>query len=100
MKIEENRQADLGYRIAMKWQNQGVATEAVGAVVRFCFEQTELQRLQATVALENDASYKVLEKNGFVREGLLRQAKFAHEWRDFYIYSFLLQDYHSSEENK
>lgn len=93
MKIEENRQADIGCRISMKCQNQGIATEAVGAVVRFCFEQTELQRLQATVAYENDASYKVLEKNGFVREGLLRQARFVREWRDYYIYSYLREDY-------
>ena len=49
--------------------------------------------LQATVALENEASYKVLEKNCFVREGLLRQAKFVREWRDYYIYSFLREDY-------
>lgn len=91
--IIENRQAHIGYRITMEYQNQGFATEATQAVVQFCFEQTELKRLHTSVALGNDASCKVLEKSGFTKEGFIRDGKFCQTWCDHYLYGYLRTDY-------
>ncbi|KAJ4980182.1 hypothetical protein NE237_010962 [Protea cynaroides] len=49
-----------------------------------------LVRVQAFVKVENKASQRVLEKVGFLREGLLRKYGFNKaEIKDFIIYSFL-----------
>ena len=45
----------------------------VQAVVRYVFESLGLNRLYAYHMVRNPASGRVLEKNGFKQEGLLRQ---------------------------
>lgn len=75
--------AELGYVIGMPWWGRGYATEAVRAVVRFVFTRTELIRLHAGHYARNPASGRVLEKCGFVREGLRpRMYRRFGEWVD------------------
>lgn len=90
--IENDRQAKVGYRIAAKYQNMGFVTEALRRIVRFCFEQTGLQRLEAEVMTFNVASNRVMTKCGFVCEGTKRQAKFVSIYADFNIYGLLRSD--------
>jgi [ribosomal protein S5]-alanine N-acetyltransferase len=61
--------AYLGYSIAERWNGQGLATEAVGVVMRFAFDDLALHRVQAAVMPRNISSIRVLEKNGFREEG-------------------------------
>lgn len=63
--------AELGYRIAQKAAGQGVATEAVRQVRELAATKYGLTRLRARVKLDNPASRKVLEHNGFVAVGEL-----------------------------
>jgi [ribosomal protein S5]-alanine N-acetyltransferase len=58
--------AELGYRIAQKAVGQGLATEAVRQVRELAATEYGLSRLRARVTLDNPASRKVLEHNGFV----------------------------------
>jgi RimJ/RimL family protein N-acetyltransferase len=60
------RTAELTYAIAATHQNQGYATEAVAAVLRFAFEDARLDYVVACVEPENLASCRVVEKNGMV----------------------------------
>jgi RimJ/RimL family protein N-acetyltransferase len=48
-------------------------SEALKPMLRFAFEDLGLNRLYAYHMVRNPASGKVLQKNGFVQEGLLRQ---------------------------
>lgn len=64
----------VGYYLAEASWGKGVATEATGLLVRFLFEEANVNRIQAEVMPRNETSKRVLLKNGFVREGLLRQA--------------------------
>jgi len=66
-----NRRVEMGYTIARAYWGQGLATEAVRAVVQFGFEKMELIRIEAVVLPENLASARVLIKAGFQFEGLL-----------------------------
>lgn len=91
--IENDRMAKLALRVSGKYHGQGYATEALGEILRFCFEHTELQRLWTDVDIENAASVRVLEKCGFRREGLIRQGKMVSSWCDYYIYAMLKSDY-------
>ncbi|WP_420917146.1 GNAT family N-acetyltransferase [Dictyobacter halimunensis] len=58
--------AELGYRIAQKAAGQGLATVAVRKVRELAATEYGLTRLRARVKLDNPASRKVLERNGFV----------------------------------
>jgi RimJ/RimL family protein N-acetyltransferase len=63
--------AELGYWIAKNYRCRGLATAAVGAMVRYAFHELGLKRIEATSFSHNLASHRVLEKAGFVREGFL-----------------------------
>lgn len=63
--------AELGYRIAQKAAGQGLATAAVRRVRELAATEYGLTRLRARVTLNNPASRKVLEHNGFVAVGEL-----------------------------
>jgi len=63
--------AELGYRIAQKAAGQGLATAAVRKVRELTATAYGLTKLRARVRLDNPASRKVLEHNGFVAVGEL-----------------------------
>jgi RimJ/RimL family protein N-acetyltransferase len=65
--------ANLGYSLSRTYFGQGIASKALALFVEKVFRTTSLRRLQATTAIENIASWKVLEKNGFSREGILKE---------------------------
>jgi [ribosomal protein S5]-alanine N-acetyltransferase len=58
--------AELGYRIAQKAAGQGLATAAVRKICELAVTEYGLTSLRARVTLDNPASGKVLEHNGFV----------------------------------
>lgn len=92
-RIEDDRMAHIGYRVGMEHWSKGIATEAAKAVVAFCFEQTELKRLYTQVISGNDASCRVLEKSGFIKEGFLRESKLFGLYCDYHIYGYLRSEY-------
>ncbi len=63
--------AELGYRIAQKAAGRGLATAAVRKVRELAATEYGCSRLRARVTLDNPASRKVLEHNGFVAVGEL-----------------------------
>ena len=66
------RTAELGYYIAEPYWGRGITARAVEEACRYVFENTDLLRLFAEPFACNAASCRVLEKAGFVFEGLLR----------------------------
>lgn len=65
--------AEIGYWLAKPYWGQGIMTDVVGAYVRYAFAELQLLKLVAHVFEFNAASARVLEKNGFKLEGLLRK---------------------------
>ena len=41
------------------------------------------------VDIRNTASCRILEKCGYVREGMIRQGRMVNTWCDYYIYGIL-----------
>lgn len=90
--IQNSRMGEIGYRLNLNYQNKGYCTEALKRVIKFVFEETELQRLELRAMTANDSSNRVAEKCGFVREGTIRQGKFVHIYADFNLYGLLRSD--------
>ena len=71
------------------------------AVIRYGFKYLKLQRVEALVEPPNIPSQKLIEKNGFIREGLLRKYEFTcGKFDDLYMYSLLKQDFEKLQESK
>lgn len=64
--------AELGYMIDPDAWDNGYATDAVGAIVDYGFDELRLAKVRASAFAWNDASIRVLEKAGFTHEGSLR----------------------------
>lgn len=72
----EHRRGEIGFALGRAHWGRGYASDAVTLLIRFAFEQLELHRLEADPDPQNLASIKVLEKQGFKHEGLLRERYF------------------------
>jgi ribosomal-protein-alanine N-acetyltransferase len=70
---KENRRAEMGYDMLKEHWGMGLMTEAVEVILRYGFDELELNRVEATTDSENAASNRVLERTGFTLEGRLRQ---------------------------
>ena len=65
--------AEMGYYVAEPYWGKGVGTEAVRQTCKYVFEHTNILRIFAEPFSFNKGSRRILEKNGFVFEGILRQ---------------------------
>ena len=82
--------ASVGYWLARQARGRGIATHAVRLLARWAFAELGLARLELTCSPDNEASQRVAERCGFVREGLLRShIPFKGARRDSVIYSLL-----------
>ncbi|WP_232697479.1 GNAT family N-acetyltransferase [Brevibacillus daliensis] len=93
--VQKLNMVTIGYFLAESYWGKGISTEAVKILVDFLFMDVNVNRVQAEVMPANEISKKVLLKNGFIKEGTLRQATF---WSskgiiDVEIYSILKEDY-------
>lgn len=89
-----SRRAELGYSLAPAHWGRGLMHEALGALLRHGFETLQLHRVEADVDPRNHASARVLERLGFVREGLARERWIvAGELSDSALYGLLHRDW-------
>ena len=83
----------LGYFVDEACNGRGYATEAVGLAVDFAFGPARLHRVQAAVMPHNARSVRVLEKNGFRREGFApRYLRLDGEWRDHDLFALTVEE--------
>lgn len=69
----QKHKAEIGYWLAKKYWNKEIMTEAVELITKFGFEKLKLARIYAPIFSRNGRSARVLEKNGFILEGMLRK---------------------------
>lgn len=90
--------AEVGYEVNKDYWGQGIASEALEAVVKYGYQHLQLERIEALIEPSNVSSQKLVEKIGFLREGLLRHYEFAcGKFDDLYMYSFLKEDIDGSD---
>jgi [ribosomal protein S5]-alanine N-acetyltransferase len=68
-----HRRGELGYWVGKPFWGQGYGTEAASALLDFCFERLNLNRVHAHYLAGNPGSGRVMEKIGMQYEGTLRE---------------------------
>lgn len=71
---EKTSLAHIGYCIGRAWWNQGIATEAMKAVMEYLFRDVNVSRIEARFDPCNAGSGAVMKKCGMTYEGTLRGA--------------------------
>jgi ribosomal-protein-alanine N-acetyltransferase len=88
-----SQSCSLGYWIGAPFARQGYMSSALPPVIAFAFDTLRLHRLEAACMPENIASVRLLERSGFIREGLARRfLKINGEWRDHLLFAMLHED--------
>ena len=72
---------EIGYSVAPSWEGRGVATAAVGAMLHEAWAAPEVRCVLAHTLAEPNASVRVLEKSGFVRDGESLDGDVGVVWR-------------------
>jgi len=89
-----HQRAEMGYALAPTAWGNGYATEGLRLAIGFAFESIGLSRLEADIDPRNEASCRLVERVGFLREGLLRQRwHVAGEVTDSAMYGLLREEF-------
>jgi RimJ/RimL family protein N-acetyltransferase len=91
-----NRESDawmIGIELEVEARGQGYGSEAQRLAADYLFRTTDIHRVEASTDVSNTAEQRALEKAGFTREGVNRQAQFrAGEYHDLVLYARLRSD--------
>jgi ribosomal-protein-alanine N-acetyltransferase len=87
--------AEMSYFIGKAWWHRGYASEALSAVIKYLFEEVEVNRIYGRHDVANPYSGSVMSKCGMKFEGILRQAgKNSNGYVDTCQYAILAEDQH------
>ena len=85
---------EIGYLLLPDERGKGYCTEAIKLIVDYLFLLKNIPRIQAVINENNVGSKRVLEKNGFIKEGTLRKMGFIRgKYGDGTIYSLLREEW-------
>lgn len=91
-----NRKAELSIILIKEHQEKGYGKEVMTALLKYGFEKMNLHRIEAEVIAFNEASIKMIEDLGFIKEGTLREGKFSNgKYWDIYRYGLLRDEYNN-----
>ena len=84
------KDGEIGYLLLTEHWSKGIMTEAVRQICDVAFSELDLVRITALVYEPNVASQRVLQKNGFVQEGIQKKAVYKNgQLYDLYLYGKL-----------
>ncbi len=66
--------AEIGYWLGEPFWNKGIVTKAVELVTDYGFNELNFIRIHTGIFEYNIASMKVLEKNGYVKDGVFKKS--------------------------
>lgn len=93
---DHNRSAHIGLGLLPSARGMGYGTDVVAVLCFYGFVVRGLQRLQIETLSDNAAMLRSAERNGFVREGVLRSSAWVlGEFLDEVLLGLLVQDWKS-----
>lgn len=89
-----HRRAELGFKLKKDYWGKGVISGFVGRMLSFGFDECGYNRIEALVDERNSGAHRVLEKNSFYLEGVLREYELEKEgFVSLRMYSILRREY-------
>jgi len=87
---EGSKAYNIGISIVAEQRGKGYGVEAQNLLTAYLFLTYPIMRVEAVTDIENIREQRALEKAGFTREGVLRQAQWrSGRWHDQVMYSKL-----------
>ena len=94
-----NYRAEIGYLIDPAYWRKGLVSEALAAIIAFAFEEMKLHSIEANINPLNEASRKLLIKQGFVKEAYFKEDYYFNgKFLDSEIYSLVSTTDKNSDE--
>jgi [ribosomal protein S5]-alanine N-acetyltransferase len=98
LQAPDNQTGELGYILNRRFWNRGYMTEAVRRMISCGFAELGLHRIYATCHPANTGSYRVMEKAGMRREGLLKSYRLIKgAWSDALLYAILQSEWQDQQ---
>ncbi len=89
-----NRSSEIGYWVAKDHQGKGIITRSCKALIKYGFEELNLNRIVIRCATENFKSQAIPESLGFTKEGVSRQVEWLHDkFVGLAVYSLLKEEW-------
>jgi len=91
---------EISYDLAEQYWNKGIMSAVVNSITKLAFFElhdlvgkSKINRIEAFVSVENDASKHLLKKCGYTLEGILRQHRYHRgSYVDVYCFSIVRSD--------
>jgi ribosomal-protein-serine acetyltransferase len=92
-----NRHTELGYWVDRTLEGKGICRQACEQLIRYAFEDLDLNRIAIAAATENRRSRALAERLGFTLEGVRREAEWLYDrYVDHALYGLLRREWRAS----
>jgi RimJ/RimL family protein N-acetyltransferase len=93
VRADDRRQVEIGITLAPRFQRQGLAAEALQALLDFLFTRTDTHRVFCSVDPRNQACVRLLAKVGMRQEAhLVESLWFKGAWADDLVFAMLRRE--------
>lgn len=97
---QQSRKATLAIVMPREHHGKGYGGEAIGLLLRFAFDQMNLNRVSLHVIEDNPRAIALYERCGFRLEGRLRQEQYQDgRYKDILVMGALRDEYRAMHEN-
>ena len=88
------KHGELGYWIGVPFWGKGYGTEAAGKMLEIGFHELKLNKIFAQAFSTNPGSYRIMEKVGLKREGVLKEHVYRlNAFHDIVVYGMIAKDF-------
>lgn len=96
-----NRSCEVGFYFEKKYRGRGYGHRALKLLIDHLFGNMNLEKVYAQTGSYNRPMIAVLEKHGFVKEGILRKHHYVNgKYHDDYIYGIFKQEWHEAHRHE
>lgn len=94
-----NRKAEISILVKAEFQGKGIAKKALNTLLNYAFNAMNFHRIEAEIFAYNKVGIALVEKLGFIREGILREARYLDgQYHDIIRYGLLKEEYGTKQE--
>lgn len=87
--LQDDSIRDVGWFLDSKYQGMGFGTESSKAILEYMFNEVKIDRIDTSAAIDNPASWKLMDKLGFIKTGTIKKTKYTmlNDEVDCYCYT-------------